>query len=421
MENRCLAITKQHKPCKNNKKHPHKLFCATHTKSTPEIVILDGGELFQKTINYTTEAAYFTALETYKTKLEDANARIEAARIEEEKQIEEFKNCNTCQICFTDIDNRDDLIQCSNTNHKFKHFTCETCLCEYIKSHITDGIASYDCMFNSSDKCNGVYNDLDIRRAISHHDNPCELYAKWSETTLLSNIMKMANICENYLICPLCCHWGCIFDIPPGADKQAFFIKCESCTKSWCNLCKRIAHPGVSCYSIQFKPEENLETRTEFICKMLQDIVSRVLTHSCSTCGSVYIKDEGCNLMTCPKCGALSCYICNTGLYVKNNTKYWHFTGHHLADPTAGCPLWNNHAGDGKENQGNTEYNLRKIKAEIIAFKRENVRNLGTVELIEQCIRKLWDKDRDFKILVQEFAPTGPNAKYIKNRAELLS
>lgn len=417
MDTRCLAFTKRDHQCKNKKKHPHKLFCSIHIKNPPATVILDGGELFQKSINYTTEAEYFTALETYKTKLENEAAKIKADELQELKEIEEYNNCNTCQICFTDFDKSDDLIVCTNASHKFKHITCEVCLLNYIKTHLSDGIASYDCMFNSSDKCGGEYNDTDIRYAISHADNPSELYNKWSETILLSNILKMANICDNYLICPLCCHWGCIFDIPPGADKQAFFIKCESCSKSWCNLCKRIAHLGVSCYSIQFKPEENLETRTQFICKMLQDIVSRVLTHSCSTCGSIYIKDEGCNLMTCPKCGALSCYICNAGLYIKNNTKYWHFTGHHLADPTARCPLWNNYAGDGKENQGNTEYNLGKIKTEIITFKRENAHNPRTVELIEQCIRKLWDKDHDFKILVKELAPietTNKNAKNVK-------
>ena len=39
-----------------------------------------------------------------------------------------------------------------------------------------------------------------------------EFREKWNELITITNIFKIANICDNYQICPLCRKWGCILD-----------------------------------------------------------------------------------------------------------------------------------------------------------------------------------------------------------------
>jgi TRIAD3 protein (E3 ubiquitin-protein ligase RNF216) len=215
-----------------------------------------------------------------------------------------------------------------------------------------------------------------------------------------TEIIKLAGICENYLICPLCCRWGCIFEPPigAGAEKMGFGITCGSCQKQWCTLCKRAWHLDRSCYEIAFTEKELADEalRTHVIDKMIQDIATRALMHCCSICGCEYIKEEGCNLMTCPKCNGMSCYICSMKLYYKGDTKYWHFTGHDKSDRDATCPLWNNNAGDGKPNQGNSEFNMKIIAKDIINFIASNNRNKIISNLIYSRISKHFEKEKDF-------------------------
>ena len=102
--------------------------------------------------------------------------------------------------------------------------------------------------------------------------------------------------------------------------------------------------------------------------------------------------------MVCPKCESMTCYLCSMKLYYKNNTKYWHFIGHELSDPDAQCNLWNNVAGDGKEKQGNTEFNEKSIIKELSNFILCNDKEIGN--LIYERIIHLYEKDNEYKNVI---------------------
>jgi hypothetical protein len=379
---RCLAITKLGHQCKL--KRNSKLFCYRHIKTKPDNILLDGEDVFQKIIQYTTEDNYFKTLNKFLQLLDN------------KKNDENIIKDNKCIVCLENINNTDILlISCSNKEHN--HQVCNECLKGHIISMLNDGIASLECMFDKADKCGGTYTENNIQNCLQDE----EIFKKWTENSISCYITKLAGICDNYLICPLCCKWGCIFDTPHGlANKQPFYISCEQCNQQWCTLCKRKSHSNRSCYELQFQENENLEKRISIIDKMLQDITTRILTHCCTICGCTYIKEEGCNLMTCPKCNGMSCYICGMKLYMKNNTKYWHFTGHDLANRDANCPLWNNIAGDGKDKQGNTEYNMNLLKNELNKFINTNKNIKGgehIINLIKSRIYKLFEKDKNYK------------------------
>jgi len=425
-DGQCVAINKN-KPlvnepdykfkmrCKSRNKHGS-IFCATHKRHRPDSVAIglkiNDASINPDTVNnrewvsipYTNEPAIKLEITKYKE-------TIESARIEKEiKDNELITAIVKCKVCCEDVENHCDLIRCSKLNPDNKHLICKECMGGHIDSLISDGIGTNTCMFDKSDKCKGDYSLADINEVLK---TP-EKRDQWMELVNISEITKMASICDDYVICPLCCRYGCIFEIPIGVNIN-FYIPCAKCEQEWCNVCKRKSHGERSCYKLEFLDEEKLEKRIEVIDHMIQELVSKTLTHCCSTCGCAYIKEEGCNLMICPKCESMSCYLCNMKLYYKNNTKYWHFAGHDLSDPDAYCQLWNNVAGDGKVNQGNLEYNDKKIRKALLKFVKENLEepkaNILPPQhlqhsiciLICQRITHIFSKDKEYEDMVKMF------------------
>lgn len=427
---KCVAITKNKTHCKS--KHTNNsIFCGVHKKNNPKLVsinfnsnfnIKDNIELELEIKNViTSQNIQNPLLHTFKFTKEDEyleqNIKNQEAIIikckeqiikdkekiikdksERETNINSIINCN---VCFEEYSNKT-LIRCSNISPENKHVSCPDCTLGHINSLMSNGIASNTCMFDKSDKCGGTYSNKDIEKVINESSNP-EMLLKWNELIDISEILKMASICDDYIICPLCCKWGCIFEIPAGVTGN-FYIPCGKCDERWCNVCKRKAHGNRSCYKLEFTITETNNKKIEVIDHMLQEIITKTLTHCCTSCGCAYIKDEGCNLMICPNCDGLSCYICNMRLYIKNNTKYWHFSGHELSDSNAMCPLWNNEAGDGKEAQGNTEYNKKAIESEIMKFVKANINNLDTSKLICNRLLKLFEKDKENIDIIKQIA-----------------
>ena len=406
---KCVAIIKNNvSQCKKNSQN-QSIFCGIHNKSKPKYVAInikkedvfnkqDDNYIWKlidfKTINETTNEINSERDKIIK-ELKDEIAKVESERILKEKwESEELEKVRACGVCFDEFE-PDDLIRCDKTCYDKQHFTCRECLNGHIDSLLSDGIASLECMFHKSDKCGGAYYDSDIDFVITDKDK----LEKWNETYQISEILKLASICDDYIICPVCVKWGCIFEIPPGI-RDNFYIKCGACANEFCNTCKRKAHGNRTCNQLVFEEGEPVEKKIETIDRLLQDIITKALTHCCTSCGCSYIKEEGCNLMSCPKCGALSCYLCNAKLYIKNNTKYSHFTGHDLADRDAKCPLWNNRAGDGKENQGNTEYNNNKLQDAIIDFLFSN--DLQTSKLIINRFQMLYKDDIEYRDFIRD-------------------
>lgn len=424
----CLAITKKGTQCLNEKckkvalgNNHTIIFCGIHIKKNPNNVLLEGTN---KVISYVDIEHYLAERNKYnlqkrnKYNLQNQNKALSQeiilAREPPQKQIGEIQTI--CTICYNEFLNNTDLIKCSSSvRNEYNHLVCLECLKGHVSSLLSDGIASLECMFNKHEHCQGQYTEEHIKHALEYKNaqipasmstakipNQLEIggicYSKWQEVMVASEIIKLAGICDNYIICPLCCKWGCIFEIPVGAEKYPFYIRCAGCKKEWCTLCKRGAHADRSCYELAFTDRELIDDdkMSQVIDKMIQDIATMALTHCCSICGCSYVKEEGCNLMSCPKCNCMSCFICGIKLYYKGDTKYWHFTGHDKSDPGAQCPLWNNYAGDGQENQGNTSYNIASIEKEFNKFLTSNKSNKRVFKLIQQRIVANYEKDKTF-------------------------
>ena len=412
----CIALTKKGIQCRN-KKSTHIgignnqpiLFCTLHSKKIPDMVILEGTN---KVIAYIDVEDYLESLNKFNKSNQN---NIQQSILPKDTPKTTNSNINSiCTVCGDEFLSHSDLIACSSSGQgEFNHLVCHECLKCHVSSLLSDGIASLECMFNKHEHCHGHYTEEHIKHSLELQEtNEAAAaaattdtramdglrYSKWQEVMAASEIIKLAGICDNYLICPLCCKWGCIFEVPVGAEKCPFYIQCAACNKEWCTLCKRGAHAARSCYELAFTETElaDITGMARVIDKMIQDIATRALTHCCGICGCSYVKEEGCNLMTCPKCNGMSCFICGMKLYYKGDTKYWHFTGHDKADRDARCPLWNNYAGDGKEKQGNTAFNIASIEKEFYNFISSNEGNLQVSKLIRQRIVANYENDKAF-------------------------
>ena len=417
----CVALTKKGIQCRN-KKSTHIgignnqpiLFCTLHSKKIPDMVILEGTN---KVIAYIDAEDYLESLNKFNKSNQPHTQQSTPAKDTPKTTPGDINPiCMVCTVCGDEFPSHSDLIECSSSGKgEFNHLVCHECLKCHVTSLLSDGIASLECMFNKHEHCHGQYTEEHIKHSLelletnkaaaaaatTTTDNRAMdglRYSKWQEVMAASEIIKLAGICDNYLICPLCCKWGCIFEVPVGAEKFPFYIRCAACKKEWCTLCKRGAHAARSCYELAFTEAElaNITGMARVVDKMIQEIATRALTHCCGICGCSYVKEEGCNLMTCPKCNGMSCFICGMKLYYKGDTKYWHFTGHDKADRDARCPLWNNTAGDGKEKQGNTAFNLANIEKEFCIFISSNEGNLQVSKLIRQRIVANYENDKAF-------------------------
>ena len=416
----CIAITKKGKACLNSKSKLFSvvananqpiLFCSLHFKKKPDTVLIEGTN---KIIPYVNVAQYLDDVNKSNQANQAQHQTSIPARDIHKRVITDIKPI--CTVCCDEFPNRSDLSECdASATNEYNHLVCRECLKGHVSILLSDGIASLECMFNKHDHCQGQYTEENIKNALDYQDKPAAAavvddtpFSKWQVVMAASEIVKFASICENYVICPLCCSWGCIFEIPVGAEKYPFYIRCGNCVKEWCTLCKRGAHCNRSCYELAFNEAElaSASIMGSVIDKMIQDIATRALTHCCSICGCSYIKEEGCNLMTCPKCNGMSCFICGIKLYYKGETKYWHFTGHDNADQDARCPLWNNHAGDGQENQGNNAFNIANIEREFSKFISSNEANRRIAKLIGQRIIANYEKDKAFANILKNIKTT---------------
>jgi hypothetical protein len=415
----CLALTQNFAQCKNckipddtedtnyNKNIVSNLFCKLHKhkKYKPKYIVIyidinyaekkDTPEHIITYYPYTKKEQYYKDIEIYKNDMYN---------IYKDKLIK-FTNITNCKVC-NDTYAHNELIKCNNATCDNEHLTCTSCLSGYIDSQITSNIGTYECMFNKTDKCCGEY----IHNTVDTIITTNEKLSIWKDLVSITDTYKLANICDDYIICPLCRKWGCILDTPVTLI-DPFYIKCMSCKLEWCTICKRKAHDSYSCYKIIFTPDEikNIDCVNTIIDTMIQDIISKALTHKCSTCGCAYIKEEGCNLMYCEHCHGMTCYICNAKIYYKEGLgKYWHFAGHEHSQLGATCPVWNNTAQDGKEKQGNTEYNNKTIITELMLFLNDNddtdvTDTTSTRKLIYNRIKYLYEKDVEFTFIFEEF------------------
>lgn len=120
-----------------------------------------------------------------------------------------------------------------------------------------------------------------------------------------------------------------------------FQCRSPTCSTPSCLLCLKPWHDPHTCH----------ESATLSLRTTIEAARTAALKRTCPRCGLGFIKDSGCNKLTCP-CGYVMCYVCRQGL--DKGTPYEHFCQHFR--PAGGgacgqcerCDLYRGEDEDGK-------------------------------------------------------------------------
>ncbi|KAK9248374.1 hypothetical protein V1506DRAFT_333132 [Lipomyces tetrasporus] len=221
-----------------------------------------------------------------------------------EKEAEELGMTMTCGCCFGDYADFE-MSQCSDG-----HLFCQACIQTQIENII--GLKQYKLKCIEVGGCEGVFVKSEIRRFIP--DKLLEILDKnQQQAELLESGLKIDH-------CPLCDFAICI----ENEDEKEFRCQNHECMAVTCRNCRKKSHIPQSCeeYERDLAKEDGLTARHQ-----VEEAMTQALLRECSKCRQRFIKEDGCNKMTCSNCRNIMCYVCNKAI-----TGYEHFG--------QGCPLY---------------------------------------------------------------------------------
>lgn len=219
-----------------------------------------------------------------------------------------------CQACFDDLPmNRQ--VHCDGDT---PHFTCFSCIETYIKTEIGDSRCRVLCTAG----CGSGFEPAQLN-LISDK----KILQKLADLQQEKDI-RDANL-EDLEECPFCDYKAIMPPIEVNFEFQCANVECE---KVSCRRCKAASHIPISCE--QYAKDKKANSR-----HTIEEAMTAALIRSCNKCKKQFIKEYGCNKMTCPSCGNLQCYICSETL-----KGYEHFSQHPggEARPGGKCPLYDN-------------------------------------------------------------------------------
>ncbi|KAJ4986687.1 ring finger domain-containing protein [Stagonosporopsis vannaccii] len=243
---------------------------------------------------------------------------VKRRKIEETKAVEEAnlqqaqmdKTMGECQCCFTEYPlNR--MISCSG---KDMHLFCMNCPKQYIETEMGQSKCRPKCF--ASTECKGTFSRAQLQQVLD---------AKSFER--LEHMQQQQDIAAAGLDflseCPFCDFKA---ECPPVEEDKEFRCQNTKCGKTSCRLCDKETHIPLSCE--EAKKDGQLTLR-----HVVEEAMSAALIRKCNNCQRPFIKDYGCNKMSCSHCGNKQCYLCS-----KDVNNYEHF-----GDPNKGrCALHDN-------------------------------------------------------------------------------
>jgi len=262
-------------------------------------------------------------------------------------KIEEAKSggkLKVCECCYNDELLITEVYSCP-VGHRF----CSSCIKKGIEVAVGESKMDFKCFANCAEELS-----LTLIKEIVD-DKLYQRIIRYKQTQEI----KEANI-EGLETCAFC-DYSVI--LPP----EFKIINClnPDCKKETCRECREESHFPYRCDEIEKAPEVEIRT-------MIENKMTEVLIRICSYCKRKFVKEDGCNKMTC-SCGKQMCYICRKPM---DNT-YDHF--YHNVIIKDKCPLYTD------ENIVHTaavEAAAKLIVNELKVDKPELLRNLDIDKIL---------------------------------------
>ncbi|CZR64578.1 uncharacterized protein PAC_14476 [Phialocephala subalpina] len=304
-------------------------------------------------------------------------AELEAQRLEEENTRYAESNGLTgeCGCCFADYPlNR--LVHCNGENpHQF----CRDCARMNAETEI--GKSKYELHCMSMDSCTGGF-DYEQRSRFLDENTRIALDRNEQEANL-----RLAGI-ENLASCPFCPFAA---EYPPVEIDREFRCEAPDCEKISCRLCREESHIPKSC-------QEHAKEKGLSIRRQIEEAMSAALIRKCNKCGTPFVKEEGCNKMTCTRngCFNIQCYVCS------KSCSYDHFNDQARGGKPGNCPLFESVV---ERHEGEVSKAEKEAVAKVLAEHPEYTEEDLKVKMSENV-----KKDDERKKLADPRLPGGARA-----------
>ncbi|KAH6614968.1 hypothetical protein C7974DRAFT_319627 [Boeremia exigua] len=256
-----------------------------------ELLLIESGSRLPKELRAAKEKTEHEAVK--RRKLEDAK------QVEEDnlQQAMTEKLMRECQCCFTEYPlNR--MVSCSGRK---THLFCMDCPRQYIETEMGQSKCRPVCF--ASTECNGTFSRAQLQQILDRKSFERLEHMQQQQDIAAAGLDFLSE-------CPFCDYKAeCL---PVEQDKE---FRCQNtkCGKISCRLCDKETHVPLSCEEV--KKDEKLTLR-----HVVEEAMSAALIRKCNKCQHPFIKEYGCNKMSCTHCGNKQCYICS-----KTVSGYEHF------------------------------------------------------------------------------------------------
>ncbi|EXK32037.1 hypothetical protein FOXG_08437 [Fusarium oxysporum f. sp. lycopersici 4287] len=239
-----------------------------------------------------------------------------------------------CGCCFIDTPwNR--LVYCQGDD---PHPFCINCARRHAETQI--GLSKYELECMSMIGCTAGFSYSERQKFLNK-----------KLTAAIDRIEQEANLrmaaLPGLAKCPFC-HYA--EEYPPVDVDREFRCRNDDCKITSCRLCNYETHIPKTCQEAAI--ERGVDLRRE-----VEEAMSRALIRKCNKCDTPFIKEEGCNKMTCTRkgCGNVQCYVCS------KSCDYDHFNDERRGGKQGNCPLFES-AEERHENEVNAAEKAAKQK-----------------------------------------------------------
>ncbi|KAI6141306.1 hypothetical protein BKA82DRAFT_733623 [Pisolithus tinctorius] len=215
----------------------------------------------------------------------DPVSKNERRRVLRKKKYRDTWDGVECGCCFSPYPFiRDDLIQCPDA-----HLFCKSCMTSYSSILLGEHNPNIVCMDQSG--CELPFSESELKRFLS--PKMLELFERVKQRKEI----EAAGL-ENLEECPSC-EYKCVID-----NEMEKLFRCQNveCGAVTCRGCKKPEHLPKSCKEVE---DQRLHVQHR-----VEEAMTRALMRNCPKCQRAFVKEEGCNKMTCPYCYTVSCYEC---------------------------------------------------------------------------------------------------------------
>ncbi|RDB24555.1 hypothetical protein Hypma_008324 [Hypsizygus marmoreus] len=224
--------------------------------------------------------------------------------VAEQVNEEEYEDCGAgieCSCCFSTYP-FDKMVQCPET-----HLFCSTCVSSYAATLLGTHDPNIKCMHPSG--CTLLLPESELRRVLP--EKSLELWDRVRQRKALEAAKDDGLDVEE---CPFC-DWACVVGRPFEEERLFRCGNEDVCGVVSCRGCKKPDHLPRTCKEV-VEADKALDGR-----HAIEEAMSEALMRICPKCSKPFVKEHGCNMMTCI-CGARSCYVCKKAI-----KSYTHFTG----------------------------------------------------------------------------------------------